>query len=197
MLDDDLSSHSSHDEEHEEVSGKDVGKPVGNGAISLVVEEGEGRPLVSGAMSPVGGSPHRCWLCEGAHLEADCEWYSILFAGTAPVLENPGLLRPMGHVADQANSVILETKSVQCKDVPSDGACLFHALGQEIAGAFRGAKLASSAQAWREMLLAYVLPTTDCMGGTPVQDWVSLVSGMDVGAYVAQIHPAAWGGFWR
>ncbi len=159
----------------------------------------KGETAGDGAPSPVadGVHPKRCWLCDGERLEADCEWYRILFADVAPIAQTATSLRPVGRVAAPGNTVQLGRDLVQTADVPGDGACLFHSLGREIASAFRGHPLlADGAQQWRDMLAAYVLSTTDSVGGTSVQDWVTLVSGMAVADYVAHLsRPATWGGF--
>ena len=81
--------------------------------------------------------PHRCWFCGSDHNEADCEWYRILFVDAVPIASNATALRPMGHLAAPSNAVTLERHLVQTKDVPSDGACLFHALGTELKCVFR------------------------------------------------------------
>ena len=100
-------------------------------------------------------------------------------------------------LAAPSNAVTLERRLVQTKDVPSDGACLFHALGTELKYVFpQRPSQPASAQGWRERLVDYVLFTNDCVGGTTVQDWVSLATGMEVGDYVVHMgRPTTWGSF--
>jgi hypothetical protein len=141
--------------------------------------------------------PHRCWFCEGDHKEADCEWYKILFLDAAPIARSATALRPMGHLSAPSNSVTLERCLVETRDVPHDGACLFHALAMELRHGFsHRPNQPASAQEWREKLVDYVGGTDDCVGGTTVQDWVSLATGMDVGDYTEHMRqPTTWGGF--
>ncbi len=54
----------------------------------------------------------------------------------------------------------------------------------------------ASAQEWRGGLVDYVFFTSDCVGGTIVQDWVGLATGMEVGDYLEHMgRPTTWGGF--
>ncbi len=46
---------------------------------------------------------------------------------------------PDGQMAAQSNAVTLERRLVETRDVPSDGACLFHALGSELKFVFSAA----------------------------------------------------------
>ena len=103
----------------------------------------------------------------------------------------------MGHLVAPSNAVTLERHLVDTRDVPSDGACLFHALGTELKCVFpQRPNQPASAQGWRERLVDYVLFTNDCVGGTTVQDWVSLATGMEVGDYVVHMgRPTTWGSF--
>ena len=212
MRDEDIGSSSSDtdDEECGAATPKSGGREtVGDGSRSAACfagGESEGGACASSpgdlaacAPSPAAQEPppHRCWFCGGDHNEADCEWYRILFVDAVPIASNATALRPMGHLAAPSNAVTLERRLVQTKDVPSDGACLFHALGTELKCVFpQRPNQPASAQGWRERLVDYVLFTNDCVGGTTVQDWVSLATGMEVGDYVVHMgRPTTWGSF--
>ena len=94
------------------------------------------------------------------------------------------------------------------KDVPGDGNCLFHAIGQEIADKFRGhAKLpgpdAKDGAAWRSWLLEYIRTTADEINSSSVQEWVAIVTNLSTEQYIERMGIAAshavgreaWGGF--
>ena len=138
---------------------------------------------------------HRCWLCEGDHSETVCEIYKVFFAGAVPVVKDPAAYRPMGRLVAGPNPVTLARDLVGAQRVPSDGACLFHALSEELYQAFKH-RGRFSAQQWRQKIKDYLLTTTDCIEGTTMQDWVELASGLPVHHYVTDIvRPESWGGF--
>ena len=168
--------------------------PVATGrAASRATDSSTGLPDANAVV------PSSCWLCDGNHTEADCEQYRALFLGSGPMpmTKNSAALRPVGRVAQPSGALLLETREVGTKDVPTDGACLFHSLALELKHALRGHPVVErDAQGWREMVTAYVLSTRDCMGGTSVQDWVTLVTGASVSDYVETMsRPTTSGGF--
>ncbi len=154
--------------------------------------------LAACSSSPAAQQPprHRCWLCEGDHKEAVCEVYKIVFADAVPVVKNPAALRPIGRLVAGPNPVTLERDLVRTKDVPSDGACLSHALSVELYQSFKPHRGLVSAQKGCERVKDYVLVANDCLGGTTVQDRVEFASGMPFRDYVKHIvQPDSWGGF--
>ncbi len=175
---------------------------------------GEGSPR-GGALVPGEGSPGEqasrglpaglpeleCWVCGARHSDGKCPLAKRLFPGPEPVLKSAAAFRPAGRLAQDA--LRLPEKAVQCKDVPGDGNCLFHAVGREMRSMFQGSPLLppnpDEGQSWREWLTAYALHATDILDGSSIHEWVLLTTGMTPEAYAADMGtvrgPETWGGF--
>ena len=145
-----------------------------------------------------------CWVCGEKHDEERCP--SIQLALEDSLLMSRQALRPLGQVS--CGGVVIPHNMFGSKDVPGDGNCLFHAIGQEIADKFRRhAKLpgpdAQDGAAWRSWLLEYIRTTADEIHSSSVQEWVAIVTNLSTEQYIERMGIAAshavgreaWGGF--
>jgi hypothetical protein len=127
--------------------------------------------------------------------------YLHLFSHTDPVERSVAAFRPLGVVGQ--SGVVLPERLVQVRDVPADGDCLFHSLGREISHYFAGNERLppnpGSGKSWRDFLMNYVRTTSDAIDGTSIQDWIALVTRMDIDEYIHSMRLAGnrdtWGGF--
>jgi len=109
--------------------------PGGGAMAATVARLGEVSPEEEGSRGCRPGARERaCWVCAAEHPDGVCSLAKRLFPGPEPELKSAGALRPAGRLATDA--LRLPAKAVQCKDVPGDGHCLFHAAGKEILGKF-------------------------------------------------------------
>ena len=133
-------------------------------------------------------------------------FYLVQLALEESLLLSRQALRPLGQVS--RGGVVIPKNLIGCKDVPGDGNCLFHAIGQELADNFRGhPKLpgpdAKDGAAWRSWLLEYIRTTADEINSSTVQEWVAFVTNLSMEQYLERMSIAvshavgreAWGGF--
>ncbi len=173
-------------------------------APSRASEHG-GSPVVSQTARSSGKTPApqilQCWLCGEPHEEATCHIYNLLFFGTQMHKYGKGFIGPAGVVGQ--DGLVLPLNKVQTKQVPGDGNCLFHAIGRELTSALPAhialPRSPNDGQSWRQFLLDYVVSTSDCLSGRPVQEWVTVTTSMDLETYVATMSAVhgreSWGGF--
>ena len=145
-------------------------------------------------------APEPCWVCGDRHELQKCPLWQLALQES--MLANRHGLRPLGIVS--RSGVVIPSNLFGCKDVPSDGDCLFHAVGREIAQRFRGHALlpgpdAQAGSSWRIWLLQYVRTTGDEIDGSSVAEWVAVVTGKTVEQYTEIMGVAGgretWGGF--
>ena len=141
-----------------------------------------------------------CWVCGAKHDEADCGFLQLALHDS--ILSSVEALKPLGQVS--RGGLVVPRNLIGCKDVPGDGNCLFHAVGQEIADKFRGhAKLpgpnAKDGAVWRSWLMEYIRTTTDEIDSSTIQEWVAVVTNRPVEQYLERMSIAGgretWGGF--
>jgi len=95
--------------------------------------------------------------------------------------------------------------TVNTRDVPGDGDCMFHAWGLELRARFPdllshgGAEVAAPGRYWREYLVAFVTNPDSLLDNLLVSEWVRIVTRKSVAEYVAYIRSQTrpWGGFFE
>ena len=96
-------------------------------------------------------------------------------------------------------------RGVAIRDVPSDGDCIFHAIGYKIQWLYKlgpdggPPRPGHPGSAWRAYCVNYTVTTTDTLEGMTIPAWVEACTGLTLARYVTLMSHArdrdSWGGF--
>ena len=145
-----------------------------------------------------------CWVCGESHALADCPLWQFAIAENKRDHDSHAARLGLRQ-GRQGAGCILPADSVQTRDVPGDGDCMFHAFGLEVHARFPellshgGAEVRAPGRYWREYLVAFVTNPGSILDNQPVTEWVQTVADKSVADYTAYIRSQVrpWGGFFE